>query len=71
MKDGHELIGNVHYAKGHPLFKPLSQQEIEDKFRMNVAFSEMISTTRAEELLDMLKCLEEIDDVWKIVNLLS
>jgi hypothetical protein len=36
---------------------------------MNVAFSEMISTTRAEELLDMLKCLEEIDDVWKIASL--
>jgi 2-methylcitrate dehydratase PrpD len=69
MKDGRELIGNVHYAKGHPLFKPLSQQDIEDKFRMNVAFSEMISTTRAEELLDMLKCLEEIDDVWKIASL--
>ncbi len=71
MKDGRELIGNVHYAKGHPLFKPLSQQDIEDKFRMNVSFSKVISTARAEELLDMLKRLEEIDDVWKIVDVLS
>lgn len=71
MKDGREFSGRVRYAKGHPLFKPLSQQEIEDKFRMNVAFSKMMSASRTEELLDMLKCLEEIDDVQKIVNQLS
>jgi 2-methylcitrate dehydratase PrpD len=70
MKDGHEFVGRVRYATGHPIFKPLSQQEIEDKFRMNLAFTKMISTSRTEELLDMLKCLEEIDDVKKIGNLL-
>jgi 2-methylcitrate dehydratase PrpD len=71
MKDGRELIGNVRYAKGHPLFKPLSQQDIEDKFKMNVSFSKVISSTRAAELFDMLKRLEEIDDVRKIVDVLS
>jgi 2-methylcitrate dehydratase PrpD len=71
MKDGRELTGIVRYAKGHPLFKPLSQQEIEEKFMRNMAFGKIMATSRAEELLNMLKRLEEIDDVSKIVKFFS
>lgn len=70
MRDGEEFSVKVHYAKGHPLVKPLTQKEIEDKFRANIAFTNIISMTKAEEALDMLKHLENIDDVSAITNML-
>jgi hypothetical protein len=49
---------------------PLSQVEIEAKFRDNVAFSNTISNENAEKLLYMLNHLEEVDDIRRLVELL-
>ena len=44
--------------------------EIEEKFRTNVAFSKTVSNKNAVEALDMLNRLEEIDNINKVVQLL-
>jgi 2-methylcitrate dehydratase PrpD len=70
MKDGREFYAYEDVAKGHPLEKPLSKEEIEGKFRSNVVFSKTVSKENAEKVLDMLNNLEEIDDITKVVKLL-
>jgi hypothetical protein len=70
MKDGREFYAYIDVAKGHPLAKPLSQEEIEEKFRDNVAFSKTVSKENAEKVLYMLNNLEEIDDITGLVKLL-
>jgi|WetSurMetagenome_2_1015567.scaffolds.fasta_scaffold13100_4 2-methylcitrate dehydratase PrpD len=70
MKDGRELTKSVDTAKAHPLKKPLTQNEIEDKFWGNVTFSRTVSQKNAETALTMLKNLEEVDDINKVIRLL-
>ena len=71
MKDGSVFSAHVDTMKGDPLEKPISKDEIEDKFRTNVAFSKMISKENAEKVLDMLNKLEEVDDITEIIRLLA
>ena len=70
MKDGRAFDAYEDVAKGNALKKPLSMEEIEDKFWANVAFSHTISENNAENALDMLKNVEKIDDVTRLVNFL-
>lgn len=70
-KDDHELVGSVHYARGHPFFKSLSQQEIEEKFMRNLAFSQIVPAARGKELLNLLGRLEEVDDIGRVAKLIS
>jgi len=70
MKDGREHFAHVAAPKGDPIEKPLTKEEIEEKFRTNVAFSKTVTNENAEAALDMLKNLEEIDDITKVVKLL-
>jgi len=69
MKDGRILSAGTNTSRGGP-DSPLSDGEIREKFRANVAFSNTITVRNAEEALDMLNHLEEVDDVKQIVNLL-
>jgi 2-methylcitrate dehydratase PrpD len=70
MKDGRKLSTYEECAKGNALKKPLSKEEIEEKFRGNVAFSKTVSKADAEKLLDMLNHIEEIKDINQVVRLL-
>ncbi len=70
MKDGREFYAYEDVARGNALKRPLSQEEIEEKFRANVAFSKTVSQANAEKVLDMLNNLEEIDDIAGLVKLL-
>lgn len=70
MKDGREFYAHVDSSKGDPIEKPLTKEEIEEKFRTNVAFSKTVSNENAEAALDLLKNLEQIDDITKVVQLL-
>jgi transcriptional/translational regulatory protein YebC/TACO1 len=70
MKDGREFSAHVESAKGHPFENPLTKEEIEDKYRTNVAFAKAVTREKAETALDMLNNLEEIDDITKVVQLL-
>jgi hypothetical protein len=71
MKDGREFTAYEDVAKGNALTKPLSKEEIEDKFRANVSFSSTVSRDNAEAVLDTLRNLEKIDDVTVVGNLLT
>lgn len=70
MKDGREFSATTASAKGDAIEKPLSVEEIEEKYRTNVAFSKTVKEDNAEEALDMLKHLEEVDDIKEVVRLL-
>jgi 2-methylcitrate dehydratase PrpD len=71
MKDGQEFSSHVDSAKGNPIDKPLTKEEIIEKYRGNIAFSKTISKENAEKALDMLSELEEIDDISEIVRSLT
>jgi hypothetical protein len=70
MKDGREFNASEDVAKGNPLKKPLGKAGIEEKFRVNVAFSRTISKENAEKVLDMLNNIEKVDDIANLVDLL-
>ena len=69
MRDGKELSAHVDTSKGRK-GKELTNEEIKDKFRTNVAFSKIIPKEKSEEALNMLENLEEIDKVTRIIELL-
>ena len=70
MKSGQEYATSVAIPKADPIHSPLSDEEIKDKFRENVAFSNLVSKNSSEEALKMLDNLEEVSDVERITKLL-
>jgi 2-methylcitrate dehydratase PrpD len=69
MKDDRIFSQNTDTIKGSPN-NPLSDEEIRDKFRSNVAFSNTVTGKNAEKVLDLLEHLEEVDDIIQIISLL-
>lgn len=69
MRDGREYHAHEDVAKGNPLKKPLSKEEIEEKFRNNVAFSKTVSKGNAEKILNMIDNLEAVEDMSRLVAL--
>lgn len=69
MKDGKSYVASADSVKGGP-GKQLTKEEIKDKFRKNIAFTNIVTKENSEKALDMLDHLEEIDDVSKISKLL-
>lgn len=69
MENGREFSIHTDAPRGRQL-SPLTKDEIKEKFRINVAFSNTVSKEKAEEALTMLDTLEEVDEVCKIVKLL-
>jgi 2-methylcitrate dehydratase PrpD len=70
MLGGNEYSSYTEVAKGHPLQKPMSKNEIEDKFRANVTFSNTISPSNSERLLELLNNLEQLENMDSILRLL-
>jgi 2-methylcitrate dehydratase PrpD len=70
MKDGREFSEFTDTPRGYPFSSPMSKDEIIAKFRANVEFSKTVTRENAEKLLKLLKNLEELDSVNKIVELL-
>jgi 2-methylcitrate dehydratase PrpD len=70
MKDGRQFSEFTDAPKGDPIRNPMSRDEIKDKFRANVEFSQTVTMNNAEKVLELLDNLEEIDSVDKIVELL-
>ncbi|MDD5703403.1 MAG: MmgE/PrpD family protein [Dehalococcoidales bacterium] len=71
MKGGQEYKVFVDVAKGHPLKKPFTKKDIEEKFRANVDFSQTISKVNSEKALEMINNLEDIDDIARVIKLLT
>jgi 2-methylcitrate dehydratase PrpD len=70
MKDGRTFSEFTDTPKGDQQNNPLSTDEIKDKFRANIDFSQTVSRDNAEKVLELLANLEELDSVNKIVKLL-
>jgi 2-methylcitrate dehydratase PrpD len=70
MNDGREFSEFTDTPKAYPFNSPLSRNEINDKFRSNVDFSQTVTEGNAEKALKLLENLEELDNVNKIVELL-
>jgi hypothetical protein len=69
MKDGSELVGFASSGKGDPMDSPLSDAEIIAKHRSQVVFSGTVSGKGTEKLLNLLKTLEDLDNVGPLVDL--
>jgi hypothetical protein len=70
LKDGRKLTETVTKVKGDPLANPMTHDDILAKFWTNVDFSQKISRKKAEELLDKLLNLEQLDSVRKLIPLM-
>jgi 2-methylcitrate dehydratase PrpD len=70
MKDGRVFSEYTDTPLGDPQTNPLSKDEIKDKYRANVDFSQTVSRDNAEKVLELLANLEKLDNVNKIVKLL-
>ena len=68
-KDGQEFDRFTEIARGDPR-NPISEEELLTKYRTNIEFSNTISGENAENVLKMVKDLENLDDVKKLVDLL-
>jgi 2-methylcitrate dehydratase PrpD len=70
MEDGTEFYTHVDKAKGNPTFRPLTKDEIIEKFWNNIAFSKTISDANAKAALNMINSLEKLGNVTGLVQLL-
>ena len=70
MKDGRTFFEHLDTLKGDPDESPISREEIEDKFKTNITFSKMISADNGNKVLDILRNLEEVDDIAILTKLL-
>jgi len=71
MKNGKKFSTRVDFPKGDAVHNPLTKEEIEEKFRTNVSFSNAVSRENAEKVLDMIERLEEVNALTEIINLIS
>lgn len=67
---GERLSASVDMPRGGPQSQP-TVEEIRQKFRANVAFSQTISAAQAEAILTMLEEIEQVDDVREIFGLMA
>lgn len=70
LKNGSEYNARVDMPKGHGVLTPLSYAEKKTKFFDNVRFSGMVPVGKAEEAVELLEHIEEVDNVSKIFRLL-
>jgi 2-methylcitrate dehydratase PrpD len=71
LKDGRTFSRSTEFPQGHPR-NPASDQHLKDKFRDCVSYSALrISRDRVDEAIDMVDNLEKLDDVSKIIRVLT
>lgn len=70
VKGGQEFSASCHIAKGDPIDKPLSKEEIIAKYMSQVEFSQTVGKNNAEKLMDFLEKLDELDNIADIISLL-
>lgn len=71
LKDGTEHFKKVDFPKGHPVYKPMNWDDVIRKFKGCLALSiKPIPDANAEQLIQMIRNLEECEDVTQIVKLL-
>jgi 2-methylcitrate dehydratase PrpD len=70
MKDGQVFSEFTDTPKGDQQKNPLSKEEIKDKFRANIEFSKVVTRDNGEKVLELLKNLEKLNSIKKILKLL-
>jgi 2-methylcitrate dehydratase PrpD len=71
LKDGAEYTKRVDFPKGHPVHNPMNWEDVILKFKGLLPFSrKTIPDSNAEQVIQMVRNLEECKDVNKIVELL-
>ncbi len=71
LKDGREFSAHVDMPRGNEIYAPMTREEKREKFRGNLGFSGKVSMGNGEKALSMLEKLEEVDDITKIIRLLT
>ena len=69
LKDGRVISGRADFGKGSPT-NPMSYDEVSDKFQGCAAFAEW-PTSKAKQVIDVVRRLENISDVRTLTALLS
>lgn len=69
LKDGRTISGRADFGKGSPI-NPMSYDEVADKFRGCAAFAEWPGT-KANQVVEMVRKLEDVADVRALTTLLS
>jgi len=69
LKDGRTISGRADFGKGSPT-DPMSYDEVAEKFRGCAAFAEWDSS-KANQVIDMVRRLEDVSDVRILTALLS
>jgi 2-methylcitrate dehydratase PrpD len=68
MKNGAKFSTSIEVPRGDSNYNPLTENEIKEKFKENVAFSRKISEKKGAKVLKMLESLEKLDNLTKVVN---
>ncbi|MEN6414192.1 MAG: MmgE/PrpD family protein [Veillonellales bacterium] len=66
MQDGTRHMHNVAYSKGHPLYNPMSDEEIMQKYRL--CAGRTLSPDRVERSAAMITNLENVEDMKSVVD---
>jgi 2-methylcitrate dehydratase PrpD len=69
LKDGRTITGRADFGKGSPI-NPMSYDEVADKFRGCAAFAEWPGA-KANQVVEMVRKLEDVSDVRVLTALLS
>ena len=67
LRDGRVVESRVDYPLGHPR-RPMSWKDVESKFRRLV--SPYMTKERVETVIQLVKSLENIDDVYELIDAL-
>jgi 2-methylcitrate dehydratase PrpD len=71
LENGTEYTRRVDFPKGHPVYNPMNWDDVIWKFKGLLTFSKKpIPDTNAEQVIQMVRNLEECEDVNRIVELL-
>jgi 2-methylcitrate dehydratase PrpD len=69
LKDGRTISGRTDFGKGSPA-NPMSYDDVADKFRGCAAFAEW-PATKANQVIDLVRKLEDLPDVRTLTALCS
>lgn len=68
MNDGKKYSDMTRYSKGHPLYNPLSDDELFEKYR--TCAGRTLGSEKVEKSLEAIMNLESIDDLSSVIDLL-
>jgi 2-methylcitrate dehydratase PrpD len=70
LKSGKEYSAFTDMPRGEPTADPLTEKELKEKYRSNVAFSKTVSSENAAKAIQLLEKLEDVEDITAVIKLL-